>query len=219
MEKAPERIGRYRILRVLGKGAMGVVYLAHDPQIDREIALKTIRFSEAEGSFNPEEAKARFLKEARISGRLQHPNIVTVFDVGEDGGTLFLAMEYVPGGSFSQRLADPDSLPIHERIRITAEVADALAHAHDRGVLHRDVKPANILLTPHLDAKVTDFGIGKLLTGDTDLTSTGQMVGSPAYMSPSRSRETSWTPGRTSSPSASSSTRRSRSESRSPPTR
>ena len=111
MEKAPERIGRYRILRVLGKGAMGVVYLAHDPQIDREIALKTIRFSEAEGSFNPEEAKARFLKEARISGRLhQHPNIVTVFDVGEDGGTLFLAMEYVPGGSFSQRLADPDSL-------------------------------------------------------------------------------------------------------------
>ena len=184
MEKAPERIGRYRILRVLGKGAMGVVYLAHDPQIDREIALKTIRFSEAEGSFNPEEAKARFLKEARISGRLQHPNIVTVFDVGEDGGTLFLAMEYVPGGSLSQRLADPDSLPLHERIRITAEVADALAHAHDRGVLHRDVKPANILLTPHLDAKVTDFGIGKLLTGDTDLTSTGQMVGSPAYMSP-----------------------------------
>jgi len=81
----PERIGRYEILRVLGKGAMGVVYLARDPQIERELALKTIRFDHAEGSFNPEEAKARFLKEAKISGRLQHPHIVTIFDVGEDG--------------------------------------------------------------------------------------------------------------------------------------
>ena len=180
----PERIGRYEIIRVLGKGAMGLVYLARDPQIERELALKTIRFDQAEGSFDPAEAKARFLKEARISGRLQHPHIVTVFDVGEDGGLLYLAMEFVPGGSLSQRLADPDSLSLDDRIRIIAEVAEALGHAHERGVLHRDVKPANILLTPHLDAKVTDFGIGKLLTGDSDLTSTGQMVGSPAYMSP-----------------------------------
>jgi hypothetical protein len=180
----PERIGRYEIIRVLGKGAMGLVYLARDPQIERELALKTIRFDQAEGTFNPEEAKARFLKEARISGRLQHPHIVTIFDVGEDGGLLYLAMEFVPGGSLSQRLADPDSLSLYDRVRIVAEVAEALGHAHERGVLHRDVKPANILLTPHLDAKVTDFGIGKLLTGDSDLTSTGQMVGSPAYMSP-----------------------------------
>ncbi|HUM02461.1 MAG TPA: serine/threonine-protein kinase [Thermoanaerobaculia bacterium] len=180
----PERIGRYEILRVLGKGAMGVVYLARDPQIERELALKTIRFDHAEGSFNPEEAKARFLKEAKISGRLQHPHIVTIFDVGEDGGMLYLAMEYVPGGSLSQRLADPDSLSLYDRVRVIAEVAEALGHAHERGVLHRDVKPANVLLTPHLDAKVTDFGIGKLLAGDSDLTSTGQMVGSPAYMSP-----------------------------------
>ncbi len=180
----PERIGRYEIIRVLGKGAMGLVYLARDPQIERELALKTIRFDQAEGSFDPAEAKARFLKEARISGRLQHPHIVTIFDVGEDGGLLYLAMEYVPGGSLSQRLTDPDSLSLNDRIRIVAEVAEALGHAHEKGVLHRDVKPANILLTPHLDAKVTDFGIGKLLTGDSDLTSTGQMVGSPAYMSP-----------------------------------
>ncbi|MGE5346352.1 MAG: protein kinase domain-containing protein, partial [Acidithiobacillales bacterium] len=180
----PERIGRYEIIRVLGKGAMGLVYLARDPQIERELALKTIRFDQAEGSFDPAEAKARFLKEARISGRLQHPHIVTIFDVGEDGGLLYLAMEYVPGGSLSQRLTDPDSLSLNDRIRVVAEVAEALGHAHEKGVLHRDVKPANILLTPHLDAKVTDFGIGKLLTGDSDLTSTGQMVGSPAYMSP-----------------------------------
>jgi serine/threonine-protein kinase len=111
-----------------------------------------------------------------------------VFDVGEDHGTLYLAMEYVPGGSLAQRLVDGPPLPVEEKIRIVAEVAHALGHAHERGVLHRDVKPANILLTPSLAAKVTDFGIGKLLTGDTDLTSTGQMVGSPAYMSPEQIR-------------------------------
>ncbi|MEO8585462.1 MAG: protein kinase [Acidobacteriota bacterium] len=181
---SPEQIGRYVILRTLGKGAMGIVYLARDPQIERELALKTIRFDTAEKSFGAEEAKARFLKEARISGRLQHPHIVTVFDVGEDQGTLYLAMELVKGGSFSQRLSDPAGFPMRDRIRVVAEVAEALAHAHERGVLHRDVKPANILLSPTLSAKVTDFGIGKLLTGDTELTSTGQMVGSPAYMSP-----------------------------------
>ena len=180
----PEKIGRYVILRTLGRGAMGVVYLARDPQIERELALKTIRFDDGEKSFSADEAKARFLKEARISGRLQHPHIVTVFDVGEDQGMLYLAMELVQGGSFSQRLADTSGFPVRERVRIVAEVAEALAHAHERGVLHRDIKPANILLTPALSAKVTDFGIGKLLTGDTELTSTGQMVGSPAYMSP-----------------------------------
>ncbi len=96
---SPEQIGRYVILRTLGRGAMGIVYLARDPQIERELALKTIRFDTAEKSFGAEEAKARFLKEARISGRLQHPHIVTVFDVGEDQGTLFLAMELVQGGA------------------------------------------------------------------------------------------------------------------------
>jgi eukaryotic-like serine/threonine-protein kinase len=184
----PERIGRYEILRPLGRGAMGIVYLARDPQIERELALKTIRFDTSDKGFNAEEAKARFLKEARISGRLQHPYIVTVFDVGDDSGTLFLAMEFVQGGSFSQKLAEPNEFPIFERIRVVAEVAEALGHAHERGVLHRDVKPANILLTPAMSAKVTDFGIGKLLSGDTDLTTTGQMVGSPAYMSPEQIR-------------------------------
>jgi len=178
------RIGRYEILRPLGRGAMGLVYLARDPQIERELALKTVRFDGPAGSFNLEESKARFLKEARISGRLQHPHIVTVFDVGEDEGTLYLAMEYVSGGSLSQRIAKPEPLSVEDRIRIVAEVALALGHAHERGVIHRDIKPANILLTPTLSAKVTDFGIGKLLVGDTDLTSTGQMVGSPSYMSP-----------------------------------
>jgi serine/threonine-protein kinase len=168
---------------------MGIVYLALDPQIDRTIALKTIRFGgDAGGSFNQDEAKARFLKEARISGRLQHPNIVTVFDVGEDQGTLYLAMEYVSGGSLAQKLGVAGALSVTDRVRLVAEVADALAHAHERGVIHRDIKPANILLTEGMTAKVTDFGIGKLLSGDTELTSTGQMVGSPAYMSPEQIR-------------------------------
>lgn len=184
----PTRIGRYEILRPLGKGAMGVVYLAQDPQIERTLALKTVRFDGPSQSFSMTEAKARFLKEAKISGRLQHPNIVTVYDVGEDEGVLYLAMEYISGGSLSQRLADPGSFPLVERIRVLSEVADALSHAHQRGVLHRDVKPANILLTDASSAKVTDFGIGKLLTGDTDLTTTGQMIGSPAYMSPEQVR-------------------------------
>lgn len=167
---------------------MGVVYLAQDPQIERLLALKTIRFDGPSQSIGKDEAKARFLKEAKLSGRLQHPNIVTVYDVGEDAGTLYLAMELVSGGSFQQKLAAPDLLSLTDRIRIVAEVADALAHAHERGVIHRDVKPANILLTETLSAKVTDFGIGKLVTGDTDLTTTGQMVGSPAYMSPEQIR-------------------------------
>ncbi|MHB1048182.1 MAG: serine/threonine-protein kinase [Thermoanaerobaculia bacterium] len=184
----PSRIGRYEILRPLGKGAMGVVYLAQDPQIERTLALKTVRFDGPSQSFSMSEAKARFLKEAKISGRLQHPNIVTVYDVGEDEGVLYLAMEYISGGSLSQRIADPGSFPLVDRIRILSEVADALSHAHQRGVLHRDVKPANILLTDSSSAKVTDFGIGKLLTGDTDLTTTGQMIGSPAYMSPEQVR-------------------------------
>jgi len=184
----PSRIGRYEILRPLGKGAMGLVYLARDPQIERTLALKTVRFDGPSQSFSVSEAKARFLKEAKISGRLQHPNIVTVFDVGEDEGTLYLAMEYISGGALNQRLTDGLDFPIADRIRILSEVADALAHAHQRGVIHRDVKPANILLTEASVAKVTDFGIGKLLTGDTDLTSTGQMVGSPAYMSPEQIR-------------------------------
>lgn len=182
------RIGRYEILRPLGRGAMGIVYLARDPAIDRVIALKTIRFDAPSPSFNREEAQARFLKEAKISGRLQHPHIVTIFDVGEDQGVLYLAMEFVSGGALSQKLTDPVPLPVGDRIRVVTEVADALAHAHERGVIHRDIKPANILLTESLSAKVTDFGIGKLLTGDSELTSTGQMVGSPAYMSPEQIR-------------------------------
>jgi predicted Ser/Thr protein kinase len=181
-------IGRYEIRRLLGQGGMGTVYLAWDPQMDREIALKTIRSDGPSG--DAALLRERFLKEARLSGRLLHPNIATVFDVGEADGVLFLAMEYVEGESLADRLERVrNPLPIREALIFTTQVAEALAHAHSRGVVHRDIKPANILFTRQEVAKVTDFGIGKLIGAEsTTLTGTGQLVGSPAYMSPEQIR-------------------------------
>src|SRR5258706_9547953 len=119
---------------------MGLVYLARDPQIEREVALKTVRFDGPGSTFNVDESKARFLKEARISGRLQPPHIVTVFDVGEDQGTLYLAMEYVAGGSLSQRLGKGEPLELDDRVPIVCEGAARPAHAPQRRVIHPDVK-------------------------------------------------------------------------------
>lgn len=183
-----DTIGRYEVERLLGKGAMGAVYLARDPLIEREVALKTIRLDSPSFQGKIVESRERFLREAKLTGRLQHPNIVVVYEFGEDHGTLFLAMEYVGGGSLASRMEREGPFPIGDKLIISAQIADALAHAHERGVLHRDIKPANILMTPEGHAKVSDFGIGKLESGDVNLTSTGQMVGSPAYMSPEHVR-------------------------------
>ncbi len=182
------KLGRFQISGVLGQGAMGVVYLAHDPDIDRPVAIKTIR-SEAARDDNAVELEARFLKEARLAGRLQHANIVTVYDVGRDGDLVFIAMEYVEGRPLTHSLAAPDDLPLSTRVDIIRQAAEALAHAHERGVIHRDVKPGNILVTKDGRVKVTDFGIGKFAGAEpSDLTRTGQMIGSPAYMSPEQVR-------------------------------
>ena len=169
----PERIGRYEILRPLGRGAMGIVYLARDPQIERELALKTIRFDMVDKGFNAEEAKSRFLKEARISGRLQHPYIVTVFDVGDDNGTLFLAMEFVAGETLRDRLRR-GPLPFPQALSVAASLLEALVHAHAAGVLHRDIKPENILFSQGHPI-VADFGIARAesTAGGTNLTRTG----------------------------------------------
>jgi predicted Ser/Thr protein kinase len=184
-----EKIGRYEVTRLLGKGGMGEVYLGRDPFFDREVAIKTIRLDAPGFAGREEEARARFLREAKITGHLQHPHIVVVYEFGQEQSVLFLAMEYIGGGSLSDLLGRRDiSFHLHNRLRLAAEVADALAYAHGSGVLHRDVKPANILLTPQGHAKVADFGIGKLLEGDVNLTHTGEMIGSPAYMSPEQMR-------------------------------
>jgi eukaryotic-like serine/threonine-protein kinase len=183
------RLGRFEIVSVVGEGAMGVVYLAKDPEIERLVAIKTLRaMSEASAAVRTD-LEARFLKEAKLAGRLQHPNVVTVYEVGREENTSFIAMEYVEGEPLNRVAAQGASLGTAARIEIVRQVAQALQHAHERGVLHRDVKPGNILVTRDRRVKVADFGIGKLLSSGTgDLTRTGQMLGSPAYMSPEQIR-------------------------------
>jgi len=188
MPLAPgSRLGRFEIASILGEGAMGIVYLAHDPHIDRPVALKTLR-QEASLGEHGAEVKSRFLKEAKLAGRLAHPNIVTIYEAGEDKGVTYIAMEYVDGLSLTQWLAAHHEVSYAERLDIVRKVAQALEHAHERGVLHRDIKPGNVLLARDGRVKVADFGIGKLLSGTGDLTRTGQMIGSPAYMSPEQIR-------------------------------
>ena len=178
----PERLGRYVIESVLGKGAMGVVYLARDPVIGRRVALKTLTIPE-----DAEEAgefRQRFLRESQAAGILNHPGIVTVFDAGVDDGTglSFIAMEYIEGRSLREFLRTGHGFAYSEVARITAALAAALDYAHTKGVVHRDIKPANILFTPQGMVKITDFGVARLES--SNLTATGQFIGTPNYMSP-----------------------------------
>ncbi len=177
-----KRIGRYEIEKTLGRGAMGVVYLARDPIIDRLVALKTLRVDlDAD---HAEEFRERFVREARAAGRLNHPGIVTVHDVGEDPetGLMYIAMEHVEGRDLKQILSTGHVFRPSEVARIAADVAIALDYAHSLGVVHRDVKPANIILTADGTPKITDFGIARLET--SNLTVDGQFIGTPNFMSP-----------------------------------
>jgi serine/threonine-protein kinase len=178
----PHRIGRYEILGELGRGAMGVVYKGKDPLIDRMVAVKVIRFDQLyeEGEISP--FKERFFQEAKAAGKLSHPQIVTIFDVGEDRGTSYIAMEYVEGKPLSQHISPEPLLPMEEVLRIVADVAMALDYASHHGIVHRDIKPANIMCTIEGQVKVMDFGIAKL--SSSNLTQTGTTMGTPSYMSP-----------------------------------
>jgi serine/threonine-protein kinase len=174
------RIGKYEILSRLGQGAMGEVYLARDPLIGREVAIKTIAAAHAQG----EESRERFLREARAAGTLNHPNLVTIHEFGEDGGMLFLVMEYVPGEDLHALIA-LKGLPPKEILEVLAQVCDGLGFAHSKGVLHRDIKPGNIRVARpggKLQAKVMDFGIARI-TG-SDFTGTGTLLGTFGYMAP-----------------------------------
>ena len=177
----PKRFGRYEVVRELGKGAMGVVYLGKDPVIGRLVALKTIRAS-AEDDLEQREFSERFLREAQAAGTLSHPNIVTVHDVGEEDETSFIAMEYVEGKNLKQLIREKVPFSWDRIAEIIAQVAEALDYAHRRGIVHRDVKPANIIITPDGAVKITDFGIAKI--DASSLTETGQFLGTPNYMSP-----------------------------------
>ena len=174
------KIGRYEVIEKIGQGAMGTVYKALDPLIERTVAIKTVAVArlKVEGA----EFEARFLREAKSAGRLSHPNIVTIYDVGETDEIAYIAMEYLSGPTLREIM---DQGPMHPDLvlQTALQIAEALAFAHEHGVIHRDVKPSNVILTSQRDRiKLTDFGIAHL--SSSDVTQTGLMLGSPRYMSP-----------------------------------
>ncbi|HLW13219.1 MAG TPA: serine/threonine-protein kinase, partial [Casimicrobiaceae bacterium] len=179
-EAMPSRIGKYRIDRVLGTGAMGVVYLAFDPHIERPVALKTVRreLLAAQGGVDVME---RFRNEARAAGRLAHPNIVTVHDFGDDGGTAYIVMEYVAGTGLDALLAGGQTPPLATAFDWMSQLLAALEYAHQAGIVHRDIKPANMLVTARGLLKVADFGVARIGAATT---SVGSLVGTPSFMSP-----------------------------------
>jgi serine/threonine protein kinase len=179
MPTIPEKFGRYEIVREIGHGAMGVVYEALDPTIGRKIALKTIRFDGI--GTTADEAARRFKNEARAAGGLNHPSIVTVYDAGEDSGILYLAMEFIEGSTLEALLRTQRTIATAQTIDIVRQICAGLDFAHAKGIVHRDIKPGNIMLAAHGMAKITDFGIAR--AGEA-MTITGQVVGTPNYMSP-----------------------------------
>ena len=176
-------LGRYRLERELGRGAMGTVYLGTDPTIGRQVAVKTLPIMEAYEGNEQAEIAARFFREAEAVGRLDHPNIVSVHDAGKEHDLAYIAMDYVPGESLDAWTGESGLLPVWEVLDIAAQVADALAYAHSRQVAHRDIKPGNILYDRDNGvAKLTDFGIARVL--DASRTRSGTVLGTPFYMSP-----------------------------------
>jgi serine/threonine-protein kinase len=180
------KLGRYEIVRELGKGAMGIVYLAKDPLIGRLVALKTIRPAAHSDDDETKEFQQRFIREAQAAGILNHPAIVTVHDIGQDepSGMSFIAMEFVEGPNLKEIITQGKHIPFETIGDIIAQVADALDFAHSRGIVHRDVKPANIILIEGNRAKITDFGIAKIASSAANLTTTGQFLGTPNSMAP-----------------------------------
>ncbi|KAB2313987.1 serine/threonine protein kinase [Betaproteobacteria bacterium SCN2] len=175
-----KKIGRYEVVSVMGQGAMGTVYKASDPVIERTVAIKTINLelSREERA----EFEERFYREAKSAGRLNHPNIVTIYDVGETENAAYIAMEYIEGESLRDVLDSGVVLPLKRICQIAVQVANALDYAHANGVVHRDIKPANIMISRSRDAKIMDFGIALIPTGSR--TQAGTVLGSPKYMAP-----------------------------------
>jgi serine/threonine protein kinase len=174
-------LGRYEVLAELGRGAMGVVYKARDPMLERTVAIKTINMAlEEDGASHYE---ARFQQEARAAGGLNHPNIVTIHDIGKSADTAYMAMEFIEGVELRSMLQAGAPLPLAQATAIAAQIAEGLAYAHERGVVHRDIKPPNIMVLPNGLVKITDFGIARMRTSSLQ-TQTGAMMGSPKYMSP-----------------------------------
>lgn len=175
------QLGRYEVLGELGQGAMGIVYKAKDPLIDRVVAIKTINLGLALDE--KEEYEERFYQEAKAAGRLNHPNIVTIYDVGRSGDVAYIAMEFLQGRELRDIMNESGLLPVDQVLDIIAQVALGLAYAHEHGIVHRDVKPSNIMVIRDGHAKITDFGIARMASSSVR-TQTGMVLGSPKYMSP-----------------------------------
>ncbi len=179
-EKDIEKIGKYKIIEMLGKGAMGVVYKALDPDINREVAIKTIRFDLSDG--DDEEMMGRFIREAQAAGKLDHSNIATIYDVGREQDLTYIVMQYIKGQSLQQLIAKKKKFSPKEINGILIPLCEALEYAHQHGIVHRDIKPANILMDLNGRPQVVDFGVARVET--STLTQSGTTVGTPSYMSP-----------------------------------
>lgn len=174
-------LGRYEVIKELGRGAMGTVFLGKDPRINREVAIKTLRYEEIDPE-QIDEVKKRFFREAEAAGKLSHPNIVTIYDVGEDYDIAYMAMELLDGADLEKFTKKENLLPMEEVVRVVSCVASALDYAHANGIVHRDIKPANIMMLNNREVKVADFGIARVMA--TSKTQTGIIMGTPSYMSP-----------------------------------
>lgn len=175
------QLGRYEVISELGQGAMGVVYKARDPLIDRVVAIKTINLGLAQE--DKEEYEGRFYQEAKAAGRLNHPNIVTIYDVGKSGDIAYIAMEFLHGCELRDLMRENGKLPVDQVLDMVAQVASGLAYAHEHGIVHRDIKPSNIMVIRDGHVKITDFGIARMASSAVR-TQTGMVLGSPKYMSP-----------------------------------
>src|SRR5256714_5031116 len=192
-EEGRKAIGRYEVVKTIGKGAMGVVYKARDPVLDRTVAVKTIMSPQQQGRRVRSAFLERFQREAKAAAKMQHPAIVTICDVGvdEESGAPFMVLEYLPGESLADRL-DRVRLPLARSVSIALDLASALSFAHRQRIVHRDVKPANVLHAGDNRRKLADFGIARL--PDSDLTQVGIFMGTPGYSPPEAIREGRYTP-------------------------
>ena len=183
-----KQLGRYQLLRVLGRGAMGLVYEGVDPKLNRRVAIKVIHMGRIDDPALRAEYSARFTQEAQAVARLNHPNIVTVYDFGEENGEAYLVMELIAGEELGSYFDDSQmfslDFTLEDSVRMTCELLDAVDYAHQQGIIHRDIKPANIMLSGQLRVKLTDFGVARMQDVNAKHTEAGTMVGTPSYMSP-----------------------------------
>ncbi|MBF0568527.1 MAG: protein kinase [Nitrospirae bacterium] len=178
------KMGRYEILGVLGEGAMGVVYRGHDTIIDRVVAIKTVKMENVDSPQKKNELIEHFYHEARIAGKLSHPNIAHIYDVGQDNGVHYLVLEYVEGITLKAAISEQAEMPLLEKLRILIDIGRTLHYAHQHGVIHRDIKPANIMLLNNSHIKIMDFGIAMMASSAEGQAAQGGLLGTPAYLSP-----------------------------------